>query len=320
VRRSHKRPRAAALLPPFRHTRIASSLKLLGRSVGGGTNGILASPPLAEKDWLTAEETSAGTSAREPDARSDLRSGRRPLKAPPDPSRLNDRDLASDRPSIGTGACCVALPGSYCGSHRCWCTLGWQSYQDAAKEMVIVRAPTLAWLLSISATKPPVVATTSPGSVQQLEPLAFVLDIVRRSVEQLATKQEQMAQNIVALQAVEEDIRQKMSSTPPSPAPPGGLYPSPHPRNTGSSHRLRGHRRCLARRLPPDHSSRTDGPDRGRGKLTSAFQICGRSTYGDSTSASVHFELTLLHVEGLSRRSRNIGGALLCDRRFGCVP
>ena len=182
------------------------------------------------------------------------------------------------------------------------------------KEMVIVRAPTLAWLLSISATKPPVVATTSPASVQQLEPLAFVLDIVRRSVEQLATKQEQMAQNIVALQAVEEDIRQKMSSTPPSPAPPGGLYPSPHPRNTGSSHRLRGHRRCLARRLPPDHSSRTDGPDRGRGKLTSAFQFAAGQLM--ETEPLPQFELTLRHFEGLSPRSRNIGGALLCDRHF----
>ena len=40
------------------------------------------SPPLAEKEWLTAEETSSGRSARDPDARSDLRSGRRPLKAP----------------------------------------------------------------------------------------------------------------------------------------------------------------------------------------------------------------------------------------------
>ena len=30
----------------------------------------------------------------------------------------------------------------------------------------------------------------------------------------------------------------------------------------------------------------------------------------------VHFELTLLHFEGLSPRSRNIGGAFLCDHRF----
>ena len=95
--------------------------------------------------------------------------------------------------------------------------------------MVIARAPTLAWLLSISTTKPPVVATTSPDPMQQLEPLALNLDNVRRSVEQLAAKQEQMAQNIAALQAVEEDIRQKMSSTPPSPAPQAASIPQAKP-------------------------------------------------------------------------------------------
>jgi len=108
-------------------------------------------------------------------------------------------------------------------------TLGWQSYGDAAKEMVIARAPTLAWLLPISTTKPPVVAATSPGPVQQLEPLALNLDIVRRSVEQLAAKQEQMAQNIAAMQAVEEDIRQKVSSTPPALAQQAASIPQPKP-------------------------------------------------------------------------------------------
>ena len=181
---------------------------------------------------LTAEETSSGGLARDPDARSDLRSGRQPLNAPihsPHSSKLNDREVASDRPSIGrrvlrslTGFSIAALIGV-------GATLAWQSYGDAAKEMVIARAPTLAWLLSISTTKPPVVATTSPGPVQQLEPLAFNLDIVRRGVEQLAAKQEQMAQNIAALQAVEEDIRQKMSSTPPSPAPQAASIPQPKP-------------------------------------------------------------------------------------------
>jgi hypothetical protein len=183
------------------------------------------SPPLAEKEWLTAEETSSGRSARDPDAQSDLRSGRRPLKAPilsPDSSRLNDR------PSIGRRMLRRLARFSIAALIGVGATLGWQS--DAAKEMVITRAPTLAWLLSIS-TKPPVVATTSPGPVQQLEPLVFNLDIVRRSVEQLATKQEQMAQNIAALQAVEEDIRQKMSSTPPSPAPApqAASIPQPNP-------------------------------------------------------------------------------------------
>ena len=72
------------------------------------------SPPLAEKESLTAEETPPGSSARDPDVRSDLRFGRRPLKAPihsPHPSRLNDREVASDRPSIGRRML-RSLPGS----------------------------------------------------------------------------------------------------------------------------------------------------------------------------------------------------------------
>ena len=190
------------------------------------------SPPLAEKEWLTAEETSSGRSARDPDARFDLRSGRRPLKAPihsPHPSTLNDREVASDRPSIGRRMLRSLTRFSIAALIGVGATLGWQSYGDAAKEMVIARAPTLAWLLSISTTKPPVAAATSPDLVQQLAPLALNLDVVRRAVEQLAAKQEQMAQNFTALQAVEEDIRQKVSSTPPSPAPQAASIPQPTP-------------------------------------------------------------------------------------------
>jgi hypothetical protein len=190
------------------------------------------SPPLAEKEWLTAEETSSSRSARDPDARSDLRSGRRPLKAPihsPHPSRLNDREVASQGPSIGRCMLRSLTRFSIAVLIGVGATLGWQSYGDAAKEMVIARAPTLAWLLSISTTKPPVVATTSPGPVQQLAPLAFNLDVVRRSVEQLAAQQEQIVQNFAALQAIQEDIREKVSSTPPSPAPQPASIPQNNP-------------------------------------------------------------------------------------------
>jgi hypothetical protein len=38
-----------------------------------------------------------------------------------------------------------------------------------------------------------------------------------------------MAQNIATLQAVEEDIRHKMSSTPPSPTPQAASIPQPKP-------------------------------------------------------------------------------------------
>jgi hypothetical protein len=188
------------------------------------------SSPLAEKEWLTAEDTSSGSYAPDPEGRSDLRAGRRPLKAPIHslhPSRANDREVASDRPSLSrrmlrrlTRFAIAALIGV-------GVTLGWQSYGDAAKEMVIARIPSLVLLLSTSTTKPPVVATISPGPVQQLEALAFNLDVVRRSVEQLAAKQEQIAQNFAALQAIQEDIREKVSSMPPSPA----LQPASIPQN-----------------------------------------------------------------------------------------
>src|SRR5712664_3320360 len=117
-------------------------------------------------------------------------------------------------------------------------TLAWQSHGDAAREMVVTRAPLLGWLLSVSTTKSPAVAATAPDPVQQLEPLAYNLDVVRRSVEQLAAQQEQMAQNIATLQAVEEDIRQKVSSPPPSPsqqAPSIPQHKPPQPRVQSSS-------------------------------------------------------------------------------------
>jgi hypothetical protein len=111
-------------------------------------------------------------------------------------------------------------------------TLAWQSHGDAAREMLLTRAPTLApalaWLLPVSTTKSPVVAatTTDPAQqlAQQLGPLASNLSVVRSSVEQLAAKQEKMAQNIVALQ---EDIRQKISSAPLPPAQPAASIPQP---------------------------------------------------------------------------------------------
>ena len=182
------------------------------------------SPPLAEKEWQTAE-------AHDLDAISDQRIGKRPAKPSihsPRSSSVKDDHLASDRPSVGrrifravSRFLIVVLIGV--GG-----TLAWQSYGDAAREMVLARAPTLAWLLSVS-TKPPAGTATSPHPVQQLEPLASNLDVMRRSLERLAAKQDQMAQNIAALQAVEEDIRQKMSYTPPFPSQQAASIPQPKP-------------------------------------------------------------------------------------------
>jgi len=208
------------------------------------------SPPLAEKDWPTA-------GARDLDDISDQRIGVRPVKpSSPRPSKHDHRPPVGRRiPRTLTRFLIAVLVGV--GG-----TLAWQSYGDAAREMVVVRAPTLAWLLSVSTTKPPAMAATSADPIQQLAPLASNLDVVRRSVEQLAAKQDQIAQNIATLQGVQEDIRQKMSYTPrprPSRRP---RFLSLNPHNPGRSHRLCSQRRYLVRRLLPDHSSsRADGAD-----------------------------------------------------------
>src|SRR5713226_2051397 len=179
---------------------------------------------------LTAEETSSGGPACDPDVRSDQGIGRRRMKPsidPPHPYRFGEGQLANGRPSIGRRIFRTLTRFSIAVLIGVGATLGWQSYGDEAKEMLVARAPTLAWMLSVSTTKSPVMAATSADPMQQLAPLTFNLDIVRRSVEQVAAKQEQMAQNIAALQAVEEDIRQKMSST--APAQQTASIPQPKP-------------------------------------------------------------------------------------------
>jgi hypothetical protein len=215
------------LLPPFRQTKIASSLKNLEEPSVEVPMLYAQSPP------LTAEEPSFGGLARDPDARSDQHIGRRRMKPsidPPHHYRFGKGPLASGRPSIGRRIFRSLTRFSVAVLIGVCATLGWQS--DAAKEMLVARAPTLAWVLSVSTTKSPVVAATSTDPMLQLAPLASNLDVVRRSVEQLAARQEQMAQNIAALKAVEEDIRQRISSTPPAPAPTqqAASIPQPKPR------------------------------------------------------------------------------------------
>jgi hypothetical protein len=174
-----------------------------------------------------------------------------PIKNPLDSEhgiyRFGEGQLASGPPSIGRRIFCTLTRFSIAVLIGVGATLGLQSYGDAAKEMLVARAPTLAWVLSVSTTKSPVVAATSTDPMQQLAPLASNLDVVRRSVEQLAAKQEQMAQNIAAL-------RPRPSRRP--------LSRSINPSNPGRSHRLRSLRRYPARRPLPDQMySRADGAD-----------------------------------------------------------
>ena len=194
--------------------------------------------PLVEEEW--------GGPARDLDARFDPRIGR-PMKLSVHsarPSGLKDDHIASKRPSIGRRVLRTLTGFSIAVLIGIGATLAWQSHADAARDIVVARAPSLGWLLAVSTTKSPAVATTALDLVQQLEPLTSNLNVVRRSVEQLAAKQEQMAQNIATLQAVADDIRQGMSTTSPSPqqAAPIPQHKAPQPRAQSSA---------VPRPLPP---------------------------------------------------------------------
>jgi hypothetical protein len=184
------------------------------------------SASLAEREWFSVTRPT-----RAPDARSDQRIETQPMKLSidsPQPSGVEEGQVASDRPTIGRRM--FRLPRfSIAVLIGIGATLGWQSYGDAARKIIIEQVPTLASLLPVSTMTSPVLPATSPEMVPQLMPLTFGLEVMRRSVDQLAAKQEQIAQNIAVLQAVEEDVRQKVSSIPPSPAQQDASVQQPKP-------------------------------------------------------------------------------------------
>jgi len=72
--------------------------------------------------------------------------------------------------------------------------------------------------ISVAGKPPPVAAAAPLESVQQLKAMAQDLTVVRQKLVQLTTAQQDMAQKIALLQALQQDIKQKESSPPSSPA------------------------------------------------------------------------------------------------------
>lgn len=191
--------------------------------------------PVAEKERQTAGQAPFSRSARDRlDDRFDQRAGTASIHSIHSFGRKSDQ-LISARPPLGRRivrgltrfvvAVVIGVGG----------TLAWQSYGDVAREIAAARVPTLGWLLSYVPTKLPAVAVL-PNPAQQLP--APGSEALRRSLELLALRQEQMAQNMAALQAVQEDIRQKMSFTPPSVAPTLIQPPAPLPQQKPAARAL----------------------------------------------------------------------------------
>jgi len=184
------------------------------------------SPPLAGKDPNIGDLLLDGH-ARDLDARSERRTDKplnKPVRSRHGFGRGND-EVARSRPAgrrpfrafvrfivavlIGIGL-----------------TVGWQSYGDAARQMLAVQAPGLAALLPVSTGSPPVSAP-SADPMQQLAPLASNLDALRHNLDQLSARQDQMVQTISALLVVDQEIKQKISSTPPMQQPASTTQPKP---------------------------------------------------------------------------------------------
>jgi len=187
------------------------------------------------KERQAAGHASSSRSARDRlDDRVDQRAGTASIHSIHSPGRKGDY-AASVRSPLGRRLFRSVTRFSVAVVIGVGATLAWQSYGDVAREMAVTRAPTLGWLLSYLPTKPPAVAVSSSPAQQ---PPPGGLDALRRSVELLALRQEQMAQNIAALQAVEEDIRQKMSFTPSSGATTLIQPPAPIPQQKPAARAL----------------------------------------------------------------------------------
>ena len=114
-------------------------------------------------------------------------------------------------------------------------TLAWQSYGDAAREMIARASPQLGWLVPqaapVARAAPDVIARAAPATPspdqQQLNDMLFGLAAVRQGVDQLAAGQEQMTRDITKLQAAAQGILDKISAPPPLPARATARKPAP---------------------------------------------------------------------------------------------
>jgi hypothetical protein len=148
-------------------------------------------------------------------------------------------------------------------------TLAWQSYGDAAKQIIATRAPELGWSpdakqmiasWTLGWTKPPAGSEKQALPVAQIAPSAPSIDaekvqqltqslaVLRQTVEQLAAGQDQMTRVIGRLESAVTELIVKIPEPPPqppaaparkpTPAPPSSRTPGPPP---------------TSRAIPPPH-------------------------------------------------------------------
>jgi hypothetical protein len=138
------------------------------------------------------------------------------------PLRAANDQFPSKRPSLGKGASRVLARFVIAFCIGVAATLAWQSYGDAAREMIANSSPQLRWLAPQGApfaqTQPdkiaPAVLAAPSSEQQQLN----AITLMRQSIDQLAAGQQQMTREITKLRAAEQEILDKISVPTPRPA------------------------------------------------------------------------------------------------------
>jgi hypothetical protein len=190
-------------------------------------------------------------------AQSEFSEGSLPVKPPVEAPVIRPADLKNDRSPKRRQSLGVRVSLAITRFLITFCvgvaaTLAWQSYGDAAREMIANASPQLAWLApqaaSVEQSAPDAIAPAATRAVaadpQQFNPVSVDLDAVRqsvdriaagqeqitRTVDQLAAGQEQMAREINKMQAMEQYLLYKNSDPPPRPAAAPAPAPKPVPR------------------------------------------------------------------------------------------
>ena len=171
-----------------------------------------AHDPNAGRD---ASDQSIRMARERPDFSAGLRAAEPSIRVFPRPFGFKNDQFANDRSASGRRPFRAVARLSIAALIGVGGLSAWQFLGDDAMEKIGTLVVSLGSSVSTTKSPPvpvPAAVATSFELAQQLEAMPRDLAVVRRNVEQLTEKQEQMARNIATLKAAGQHIKKKTSS------------------------------------------------------------------------------------------------------------